>query len=200
MYISKEADERKQEILSAATKLFLAKGYRRTSVEDIAKEIGVVKGTCYHYFSTKEELYNQVLTLEGERYISSLNLILYDTAIPAKKRLQAILNSAAERFFTSSQDTDIPEQDAPNHETFEQIRLHCFRELSKGLAQCINDGNQEGFLNIDHPVMCASAICHCIFGITSVPITIDEMTKGMYQYSAALLQVTQSDLMIRTVG
>jgi len=200
VYISKGADERKQEILDAAAKLFLTKGYKHTSVEDIAKEIGVVKGTCYHYFSTKEELYSSMLVQEGEKYISSLNTILYDTNTLAKERIQKLLVSAARRFFASYQNKDILEQNVPNHETFDQVRLHCFRELAKGMEQCIQDGNREGFLNISNPQMCALAICYCIFGITSAPAPINEMTEGMYKYIAALLQVAPSELDNREGG
>ena len=47
MRISKEPEARKQEILETAMKLFAEKGYEKTSISDIAKEIGVAQGLCY---------------------------------------------------------------------------------------------------------------------------------------------------------
>ncbi len=44
-------------ILAAAMKLFTQFGYRRTSMDDIAREAGVAKGTLYLYFSGKAEVF-----------------------------------------------------------------------------------------------------------------------------------------------
>ncbi|GAX89356.1 TetR/AcrR family transcriptional regulator [Effusibacillus lacus] len=45
-----------EEIAQAAIKLFERKGYHATSVQDIADEVGLQKGSLYHYISSKEEL------------------------------------------------------------------------------------------------------------------------------------------------
>ena len=47
MRISKEPEERKQEILETAIKLFSVNGFEKTSISDIAKEIGIAQGLCY---------------------------------------------------------------------------------------------------------------------------------------------------------
>ena len=57
MRISKEPEARKQEILETAMKLFAEKGYEKTSISDIAKEIGVAQGLCYRYFPSKDILF-----------------------------------------------------------------------------------------------------------------------------------------------
>ena len=49
MRITKEPEERKQEILDTALKLFGERGYERTSITDIAKANGVAQGLCYRY-------------------------------------------------------------------------------------------------------------------------------------------------------
>lgn len=51
--IVKKPDERRRELIACAQKLFYAKGYERTSVNDIVSAIGVAKGTFYHYFNSK---------------------------------------------------------------------------------------------------------------------------------------------------
>jgi len=53
--------ERKQEIIEAATKLFAHKGFASTSISDIAKEVGMSKGLFYNYFESKEELRQELL-------------------------------------------------------------------------------------------------------------------------------------------
>ena len=49
--------EKHKAILAAALTLFGHYGYRRTSIEDIAQEAGIAKGTVYLYFKSKEEIF-----------------------------------------------------------------------------------------------------------------------------------------------
>lgn len=58
MRITKELEERRQEILDTAMRLFYEKGYEKTSIADIAKAIGVAQGLCYRYFPSKEALFD----------------------------------------------------------------------------------------------------------------------------------------------
>jgi AcrR family transcriptional regulator len=53
----REKKQRAQSILDAATKVFLSKGYSRTTMDDIALEAEITKPTIYQYFETKEQLY-----------------------------------------------------------------------------------------------------------------------------------------------
>ena len=61
MRIVKEYEERRNEILETAEKLFVTKGYTKTTVNDILKEIGIAKGTFYHYFKSKEEVMDEII-------------------------------------------------------------------------------------------------------------------------------------------
>ncbi|MBC7254392.1 MAG: TetR/AcrR family transcriptional regulator [Actinobacteria bacterium] len=49
--------EHRQSILRGAEELFSVKGYRETTMQEIAERAGVAKGTLYLYFRSKEELY-----------------------------------------------------------------------------------------------------------------------------------------------
>jgi TetR/AcrR family transcriptional regulator len=53
----REKRQRAKSILDAATKVFLAKGYTKTTMDDIALEAEITKPTIYQYFETKEQLY-----------------------------------------------------------------------------------------------------------------------------------------------
>src|SRR5262245_22564005 len=48
--------ERREQILDAALRLWTRKGFDATTVDDLAREAGVAKGTVYLYFATKEAL------------------------------------------------------------------------------------------------------------------------------------------------
>lgn len=59
MRITKEPEERKQEILDTAMRLFYEKGYEKTSITDIAKAIGVAPGIVLPIFSVKRSPFQQ---------------------------------------------------------------------------------------------------------------------------------------------
>jgi AcrR family transcriptional regulator len=51
-----QKSQRYNEIIEAAVKLFEEKGYKATSIRDIAASINLTQGTIYHYVRNKEEL------------------------------------------------------------------------------------------------------------------------------------------------
>ncbi len=53
--------DKRQTIVEIATKYFCRFGYNKTSLEDIANEAQIAKGTIYYYFNSKEELYMSVI-------------------------------------------------------------------------------------------------------------------------------------------
>lgn len=57
----KEREQRKNSILKAARRQFLNRGYSDVTVEGIAGEARISKGTVYLYFKSKEEIYAHVL-------------------------------------------------------------------------------------------------------------------------------------------
>jgi TetR/AcrR family transcriptional regulator, cholesterol catabolism regulator len=48
--------DRQRQLIAAAAKIFRAKGYDATSLQDLADAIGIQKGSVYHYIRTKEDL------------------------------------------------------------------------------------------------------------------------------------------------
>lgn len=88
MRISKDPQERKQEILDTAMKLFLIKGYNETTMADIAKEMNVVKGLCYRYFDSKQKLFEAAM----EEYVKNCSEIFIETLQDKSKPFKEKLN------------------------------------------------------------------------------------------------------------
>ena len=51
----------KDKILHVAFSLFIQKGYRDVSLQEIVDEVGLTKGAFYHYFKGKEQLFTEVI-------------------------------------------------------------------------------------------------------------------------------------------
>lgn len=60
------------ELIAKAARLFGAKGYDKTSMGDIAAEFGILHGSRYHHFGSKEELFVAVYEAGVERMIGDV--------------------------------------------------------------------------------------------------------------------------------
>lgn len=60
-------DNPRQRILDEAAKLFAEKGYETSSLSELASAMGVSKAAVYHYFETKQQIYDAIIldTLHG---------------------------------------------------------------------------------------------------------------------------------------
>ena len=67
MRIVKEAEERRNEILDAAERLFSGKGYNHTTINHILDEVQIAKGTFYYYFKSKEEVMDAIIDRVNSR-------------------------------------------------------------------------------------------------------------------------------------
>lgn len=84
------------EILDAARRLFMSRGYRAVSTRDIADAVGVTQPALYHHFGGKEALY--VAVLEDELAAMSAELRAAGSRIAtARDRLEAVATVLASR-------------------------------------------------------------------------------------------------------
>lgn len=70
--IRKSPEERRQEIVECAGRLFLVQGYDNTAVSDICREVGIAKGTFFYYFATKEEVFEHIMQVAAGRFAAEL--------------------------------------------------------------------------------------------------------------------------------
>jgi AcrR family transcriptional regulator len=57
------SEEKLQEVLKVALKCFARFGYKKTTMEEIAGELGLTKGALYIYASNKEDLYQKAIAM-----------------------------------------------------------------------------------------------------------------------------------------
>lgn len=78
--------ERKRlRIVEAATELFIRHGYRKTSIDEVARGAGVAKGTVYLYFKNKVELLMHTLGEEKRRHVEDLVPIMAPELHPRER-------------------------------------------------------------------------------------------------------------------
>ena len=91
---NKHPEETVQRILTTASKLFLEKGYEKTSLQDIIRETGLSKGAIYHHFSSKEAIFETICNQIGQENEIRLSKIRDDAALTGEEKLRKIFRSA----------------------------------------------------------------------------------------------------------
>ena len=91
------ADDKRAAILTAALVLFGRYGYRRTSIDDLARETGIAKGTVYLYFSTKEEIFRALCDTVMARVLAAAARAS-TTPAPLAERLRRVLAAKFDYF------------------------------------------------------------------------------------------------------
>ncbi len=97
----------KEQILAIAFRLFFQKGYKGVTMKDLVEASGLSKGAFYHYFSSKEELYNHTMEQFLTRYLESFEL-KYDEQSTLRENLKKLFgrfSPMSKQMNTSTEET-----------------------------------------------------------------------------------------------
>ncbi|GAA0340539.1 TetR/AcrR family transcriptional regulator [Oceanobacillus oncorhynchi subsp. oncorhynchi] len=79
--------DKKEEIMQSAIHLFSKKGYAATSVQEIANDCRISKGTLYNFFDSKEDLLIQVIRHNHRKMLEQAENLNLDATLPPKEKL-----------------------------------------------------------------------------------------------------------------
>lgn len=85
-----EKEDRRGEIILAATRLFSKKGYHETTIDDIAEAMRVTKGLIYYYFESKEQILIEIMKRAIVEVMQELRRIAELPLSPSEKLRMAI--------------------------------------------------------------------------------------------------------------
>jgi AcrR family transcriptional regulator len=98
----KEKENKRNNILKAARKLFFDNGFKAVTVDNIAAKAAVSKGSIYLYFDSKEEIYAQVLVADNiERHKELLEFNTKEA--PAEELLFQYAHHYVDDFFNNKE-------------------------------------------------------------------------------------------------
>ena len=150
MRIVKDAEERRNEILDVAERLFCAKGFDNTSTNDILEEIGNARGTLYYHFKSKEDILDAMIERLTNQMLEKAAVIALDESIPVLQRLTRTmlsLNIDNELGDMVMEQVHRP-QNALMHQKLENMLLGRVNKLITKIAE---DGIKQGIMHTDYP-------------------------------------------------
>src|SRR5690349_22111446 len=85
---------RREQLLRIAAELFASKGFRNTTVRDIADAAGILSGSLYHHFDSKESMVDEILqTFQRELFAG------YDEILASKQSARSKIEEAVRLSF-----------------------------------------------------------------------------------------------------
>jgi len=82
--------KRMAEILASAANMFYQKGYHATTIEDVARDVGILKGSLYYYIDSKEDLLFELLLDVIEQGDQRLKQAIEGIQDPAEQLQRAV--------------------------------------------------------------------------------------------------------------
>jgi DNA-binding NarL/FixJ family response regulator len=176
--------KREQEIVAAATRVFAEKGYAAASIQDVAEVVGILKGSLYYYFDTKEELLWKILVGVYDDALESLDESLASPG-SALDRIRAFATSHVDFCARNSSGMSVflREHDALGEERrrdLDERRAAYHRQL----ANLISEGQREGSVRAGvDPMLATRALLGMASGAArdfpaGTQLPIEEVAEG----------------------
>ena len=160
---TKTPEIRRMEFVETAGELFEAKGYEKTSVDDIVEKMGVAKGLFYYYFDSKEDVLGLLIDhLIGENAAVMEQIAARDDLDALGKFRQLMMDAAALR--ARSRRMTLFFHKESNRHLHADIEARAVRLMTPALARIIEQGIREGVFNTSYPEETALAF----FALSSV--------------------------------
>ena len=150
MRVVKEAEERRNEILDVAERLFGTKGFDHTSTNDILNEIGIARGTLYYHFKSKEDILDAMIERITRQLTAKAKAIAENKEIPILQRLTMTVMAL-------NLDNDLGHEvmkqvhRAQNALMHQKMRENLLTEVNPVITGLIKEGIQQGMFQTDYP-------------------------------------------------
>ncbi|MCW2762375.1 MAG: kstR2 3 [Marmoricola sp.] len=145
---------RREQLLAIAARLFAERGFKNTTVRDIADAAGILSGSLYHHFDSKESIVDELLDSFQQELWSEYDAIEASDRTPREK-LDAIVRASFEAIDRHHSEVAIFQTDAAYLATFDRFayleeRNTRFRNLWTGLlTEGVASGELRSDLNVE---------------------------------------------------
>lgn len=155
-----QVGDKREAILSAATKIFAGKGYFNAKVADIAAEAGIADGTVYLYFKSKDEILHSIFDRAMAEFIGEGRRELSEISDPAA-RIRRIAELHLERL-GADRDLAIVFQVELRGSTkhMQEFSAAGFAEYLEIIRKTIDDGQRSSAFRSDMKSIVAAKILY----------------------------------------
>jgi len=162
--IVKKAAERRSEIVKTARYLFQTKEYDKTTMQDVMDQLGIAKGTIYHYFKSKEELLEAVIVDIVDENIEQMQLAKMEMNGNALEKIRILIGLGS----VAANNSEVLNHLHQPGNTGMHARLLAVALIKQAplYSELIRQGCEEGVFQTDFPLECAEFILSAIQFLT----------------------------------
>lgn len=169
-------DERKQELIDTAKRLFLEKGIEHTTISMLVGEIGVAHGLFYYYFKSKDEVVECVLDNMLNDLKIDLSMKLHESEKDFSNKLKILMKALYDIYYFKL--------DANRLEDW--VRIYYRDKLSKFLIDIeqdiVQEGIQNGYIKVPNAeLVLRIAVGGCLLVLEKEQITCEKLTAIVFQ-------------------
>ncbi len=143
----KKGEKRKLELLQIAYRMFIARGYENTSVDEIIEEAGIAKGTHYYYFESKEQMLEEVIGMMIDQETDAARQVL-QAPIPVPQKIVGIIASL--RPTQEEQPIEGALMRPENTLMHSKIKRRLIETVVPLLSEAVEQGITEGIFSCDN--------------------------------------------------
>jgi len=144
------APTRRQELLRIAGELFAKRGFTNTTVRDIADAAGILSGSLYHHFDSKESMVEEILASFQEELFGEWEAIMASDKDPRAK-IEAVIRASFDALDRHHSEVAIYQNDAAYLTEFERFAF--LRERNSQFRQVwlklLREGVEAGVVRED---------------------------------------------------
>ena len=165
-------------ILDATDRLLARYGYKKMTIDDLAQEVGIGKGSVYLHFSSKEEIALSHIDRIIERLKKNLASIA-EKPIPADERVKQMLVERVLFRFDSVQHYSQSLNDllAYIRPSLLERRKQYFEEEAKIFARVLNDGQTSGVFRMENSLDTARSMLTATNSRLPYSLSTEELGK-----------------------
>jgi AcrR family transcriptional regulator len=172
------AEGREDLILDAVDRLLARYGYKKMTIDDLAKEAGIGKGTVYLHFKSKEDVVFSHVDRIVQRLLERLQVIIEGEAEPAEKVRQMLLLRVMFRFDSVQHYTEsVSEVLRALRPGLLERRQRYFEEEAKLFAVVIREGQRAALFRRHDPVATARTLILATNSLLPFSLSTQELGK-----------------------
>ena len=146
---TKSRDERRDELIDVAKRLFLERGYEQTAVSDIVKAMNVAQGTFYYHFKSKDDLLETIVEKTVVELESDLKRIIADPDTDAVTKLKQVFRGLFRINESYQRVLEFVHQDS-NVLLHHKLTRLAITRVSQLVSQLVAAGIAEGRFRVRH--------------------------------------------------
>jgi len=141
--VRKEPEVRRAEIMDAASRVLLSKGYQSTTVDDIVHEAGVGKGTFYLYFASKPQVLVAIIERIQEKIWEEMQQAA-DSPGDSRARLYMCLAKLMEGYRENEELMELLQMAGPET-AYERLKSRGWEKMRTLFKSLLEESIEEGY-------------------------------------------------------